>query len=164
MTRWLSLGLILVCGSPAFAQTADVIIEIEGALRATKLRPNPLGGGAVQMAAPGNGRALALWVGQPVKLAPAPGPGGAPLGGPRSDGSRPVRSTLVAAGPAKLDRHGDPLPPGALARYGTVRLRHGKEPTGLGFSPDGKILGSLSANGEGVRIWDPATGKELHRL
>src|SRR6516162_8275244 len=33
------------------------------------------------------------------------------------------------------DRHGDPLPEGVLARFGTVRLRQANA-TVLGFSPD----------------------------
>jgi WD40 repeat protein len=67
-------------------------------------------------------------------------------------------------GPVKLDQHGDPLPPGAISRYGSIRLRHGPQPRGLGFSPDGKMLGSIAATEDGIRLWDPLTGKELYRL
>jgi WD40 repeat protein len=70
----------------------------------------------------------------------------------------------VPAAKALLDLHGDPLPPGAIARYGTVRLRHGASPGALGFSLDGKMLASVSSTEEGIRIWVPATGKELYRL
>ncbi|MBX9580749.1 MAG: PQQ-binding-like beta-propeller repeat protein, partial [Gemmataceae bacterium] len=68
-------------------------------------------------------------------------------------------------GPARVDRAGDSLPPGALARFGSARFVHGGGITGLGFSPDGKVL--VSATGgdtPGLRAWDPATGKELARL
>jgi WD40 repeat protein len=81
---------------------------------------------------------------------------------------RPVRAAQPAApapGPeARRDAHGDPLPPGAVARYGTVRLRHGTVPDGLAFSPDGAVLGSLADTPDGLRTWDPATGKEVARL
>lgn len=165
MTRWVALGLILICGAGAHAQTADVITDVtDGAMRV--LRPNPLGGGLVR---------LPLWqiLAQPVP-APVP-PGGLapaaavpppqpqpPLNQPRI--RRPVRPSIVPIGAAKLDQYGDPLPTRALARYGTVRLRHGAEPLGLGFSHDGKFLGSISQTDDGIRLWEPATGKELYRF
>jgi WD40 repeat protein len=118
--------------------------------------------------------------------------------------------------PGKLatDAFGDSLPPGAVARLGTVRFRHGngvfliafsadgkklvfggsdgvdnairmvetssgkelrafdfkpqEKPTGLGLSPDGKVLAIASFNyskPEGAFVvWDTTTGKELARM
>jgi WD40 repeat protein len=90
---------------------------------------------------------------------------------------------LLACGTAKgdslaVDRNGDPLPPGALARLGTVRLRHTHPIWALAFSPDGKMLAAADGDGwaghrglswhgppEGtIRLWDPATGKQLRVL
>lgn len=59
------------------------------------------------------------------------------------------------------DVYGDPLPPGALARLGTLRLRHLY--AAVRFTRDGKEL--ISAGGDGmVRYWDPASGKEKRRM
>jgi RNA polymerase sigma factor (sigma-70 family) len=64
---------------------------------------------------------------------------------------------------ARIDRYGDPLPPGALARLGTVRLRHAGDVFQVDFTPDGKAL--LSGGGdETIRFWDPATGKQLRQF
>jgi RNA polymerase sigma factor (sigma-70 family) len=63
----------------------------------------------------------------------------------------------------RLDLHGDPLPQGALARLGTIRLRHGDRVTCLAFSPDGNNLASGGYD-QAVAIWDADTGKELARL
>jgi WD40 repeat protein len=54
----------------------------------------------------------------------------------------------------------DPLPADALARIGTVRLRHGSAITALAYSKDGK---SIYATGfdTTVHVWDSASGKEL---
>jgi WD40 repeat protein len=69
----------------------------------------------------------------------------------------------TADGPAPaqavLDHHGNPLPPGAVARFGDNRLRYGQL-NGLEFSPDGKLL---AANTDaGVRLWDVKTGRAVH--
>ena len=55
------------------------------------------------------------------------------------------------------DQYGDPLPDGALARMGTIRLRHVEHDAALAFSSDGKILacGGKSA----LRLWELPTGK-----
>src|SRR5262245_648398 len=145
MTRWVCGALLVL-----FAATA-VQVRAEGCLMYRKRRPvmvaNPFGGGGAVLAQPG--RVIRL---QPLKDSDVP-----------AKPSRRLRG-VVAGGPAKPDLHGDPLPPGAVARYGTVRLRHGAEPDGLAFSSDGKVLGSVSATHDGVRLWDPATGKEVARL
>jgi WD40 repeat protein len=65
---------------------------------------------------------------------------------------------------ARTDRYGDPLPPGAVARLGTTRLREGDCVCSLAFSPDGKRLASGSDQEGLIRIWDADTGKELSRL
>jgi RNA polymerase sigma factor (sigma-70 family) len=62
----------------------------------------------------------------------------------------------------KADRLGDPLPADAVARLGTMRLRHGDLVRRVGFFPDGKAL--ISADWHGVHVWDAATGQHQRRF
>lgn len=62
-----------------------------------------------------------------------------------------------------VDSYGDPLPEGAIARLGTVRMRHGHIISGLEFSGDGKSI-IASDYYSGVHVWDVAEGKEVGRF
>ncbi len=73
-------------------------------------------------------------------------------------------------GPTKAaDRHGDPLPPSAVARLGTIRWRHG-EPVECGaFAPDSSLLAVAGSPRDGarpaaIRLFDPATGRVVRTL
>jgi hypothetical protein len=80
---------------------------------------------------------------------------------------------------ASADAFGDPLPQGAVARIGTLRLRQPSEICSVAFSPDGKLPGfeartyfAYSSDGtvlatwtdSTVQLWDTLTGRRLARL
>jgi WD40 repeat protein len=70
-------------------------------------------------------------------------------------------ATPANAGPPRTDRYGDPLPEGAIARLGTVRLGHSDPIEAVAFSPDGKAIASAARD---VRLWDLATGTLIRRF
>jgi RNA polymerase sigma factor (sigma-70 family) len=84
---------------------------------------------------------------------------------PASGGARTQKP--LAPAEARTDRYGDPLPPGALARWGTRRFQHpfldGLGIRSVAFSPDGKILATGSWD-HTIRLWNRASGQELRRL
>ena len=69
----------------------------------------------------------------------------------------PVTAPTAKPERSQTDLQGDPLPPGALDRLGTVRLRF--EAACVAFSADGKTLVSCSATE--ASAWDVATGTKL---
>jgi WD40 repeat protein len=86
-------------------------------------------------------------------------------------------SLLLAAGPARgqpgeprkplVDRYGDPLPAGAIARLGTPRFRNVddfylRSQPSLAWTPDGRFV--VSGGGGRAVVWDAETGKEIRRL
>lgn len=71
------------------------------------------------------------------------------------------QGTLTKA-EVRLDIHGDPLPPGAVARLGTVRFRAPDEADALAFAPDGKMV-AVSSRG-GLYLFDAESGKRIKRL
>jgi RNA polymerase sigma factor (sigma-70 family) len=71
----------------------------------------------------------------------------------------------------KPEADGDPLPPGAVARMGTPRFRHGGPVLSMAYLADGKILatgGYIGTRRETrmgrIRLWDTTTGKELRQF
>ncbi|MHB1425170.1 MAG: sigma-70 family RNA polymerase sigma factor [Gemmataceae bacterium] len=62
----------------------------------------------------------------------------------------------------RLDRFGDPLPAGAVRRFGTLRFRH-QGIMNLAFTPDGKQL--IAGSGcHPLTVFDAATGRRLREV
>jgi RNA polymerase sigma factor (sigma-70 family) len=73
----------------------------------------------------------------------------------------PEQPRLATGKEQRVDRHGDPLPEGALQRLGTIRMRHGRFLYGAIFSPEGRLIsiGPATSDHASVIAWDPGTGK-----
>ncbi|HEY7426476.1 MAG TPA: sigma-70 family RNA polymerase sigma factor [Gemmataceae bacterium] len=88
---------------------------------------------------------------------------------PASGGKEIARPTAKRADQPKpgggeqgrTDHHGDLLPPGALARMGTLRFRHWAPLNSAAYSPDGKLLATAGTADNQVRLWEAATGRLL---
>jgi hypothetical protein len=74
---------------------------------------------------------------------------------------RDARKPAEPAGAVRTDADGAPLPPGAIARLGTLRWRapftNGSGFTRVTAAPDGALV--AAAGGFGLRIWEVGTGK-----
>jgi WD40 repeat protein len=74
-------------------------------------------------------------------------------------------SIASAAYAQQVDRYGDPLPTGAIARLGTIRFRHeANSTTGVVFSPDGKLIATATNNSPYVFVFDVATGQRVAKF
>jgi WD40 repeat protein len=69
-------------------------------------------------------------------------------------------SLTLSLQPPHLDGYGDPLPPHALARLGSLRFQHDDAVYSVAFSPDGSKIVTVSGNRK-LWIWDRTTGKPL---
>ncbi len=73
----------------------------------------------------------------------------------------------AADGPKeRLDRYDDPLPPGAIARLGTVRYRPPAMDMAVVWRPDSKAIVTVSLFGDksDSTVWELQTGRPLQRL
>ena len=73
-----------------------------------------------------------------------------------------VGSTVLAQQPTRLDRSGDALPAGAIARLGAARSVDApvRAATSVVISSDGRTAASLTRCEAQVRLWETATGKQ----
>ncbi|HZY83981.1 MAG TPA: hypothetical protein VFE78_04070, partial [Gemmataceae bacterium] len=70
----------------------------------------------------------------------------------------PGRAEAPPDRPARVDRYGDPLPPGAVARLGTSRWRQPDQITVVALSRDGRLTAAVSFHRR-IHLWETATGK-----
>jgi WD40 repeat protein len=77
---------------------------------------------------------------------------------------RPPAAPVEEGKRGTADGDGLPLPPGAVARLGTTRLREPYGPAGVAFTPDGKAVLAAGEGGKSLVFWDTTTGKCLRRL
>src|SRR5262249_54729783 len=61
---------------------------------------------------------------------------------------------------SRVDRQGDPLPPGVVARLGTQRYRTGDNGLhGVGFLADSKTIVSVTQEAHVLQFWEASSGK-----
>ncbi len=70
--------------------------------------------------------------------------------------------TSTTAGRLSAQPDDDPLPPGALMRFGDTRGRHDAAIYNSTLAPDGKRLATVSERS--VAVWDAASGRRLARF
>jgi RNA polymerase sigma factor (sigma-70 family) len=85
------------------------------------------------------------------------------VSGPPPAAKADAAPAAASAAAPPVDRSGDPLPAGASARLGTVRLRHGTGISAVAFSPDGKQLVS-GDNDLTLCVWEVSTGQKVRQL
>jgi RNA polymerase sigma factor (sigma-70 family) len=85
---------------------------------------------------------------------------------PPSVAKVPTRPKREVKPPPRTDFYGDPLPPSAIARLGTVRLRPGHTPRLLACLPDRQSVLSVADEEQAtiVSVWRLASGELLSRF
>ncbi len=78
-------------------------------------------------------------------------------------GEQEPKKDILRMAPARVDQYGDPLPPNALVRLGTVRFHNPDRIRHLTFSPDGKYLASCGEDGF-AQLWEIPGGRPVCQL
>ena len=81
---------------------------------------------------------------------------------PKIDPPKPTAPGAEAISQPLLDRHGDPLPAGAVARLGTRRMVGGNDQHWAAFSPNGKQIATLDYY-HFTSVFDATTGQTVVR-
>jgi WD40 repeat protein len=77
-------------------------------------------------------------------------------------GPRPPAGEKVPERP-RVDAAGEPLPPGAVARLGTPRLRHGATLMSVALSPDGRRAASTGTD-RSAYVWEIPSGRLVREV
>jgi RNA polymerase sigma factor (sigma-70 family) len=89
----------------------------------------------------------------------------APAGDPPPPAADPKPPEAAKVPGPAVDAFGDPLPPGALARLGSVRFRTADFPKLLSVSPDGKRLVSATGHLDSrFALWEADTGRLIREV
>jgi RNA polymerase sigma factor (sigma-70 family) len=81
----------------------------------------------------------------------------------QSHPSPAVAKAPASSQPPRTDRYGDPLPPGAAMRLGTVRFRQLPWISHVVYSPDGRLVVTDSEQND-LQAWDARDGRKLRRI
>ena len=148
MARLHLIGQVAAFSSPVVARLAHSLIAARALGKFNVVMAGIL---ATCVCAAGIG-GTALWMMRPGPVEPRP------------DSPAFVQAEIGlipdVASTAPKDFYGDPLPAGALARMGSVQLRHPQAQ--IVFSRDGRNV--ISARNDMVLYWDVASGKLARRL
>jgi len=83
---------------------------------------------------------------------------------PRQSGADESAGKPTAPADELRDLYGDPLPPGAVLRLGTIRLRHSGRVLSVAFSPNGQTLATVATLDPEIRLWDVKTGRLIRAV
>jgi RNA polymerase sigma factor (sigma-70 family) len=103
--------------------------------------------------------AVALFIGGPLLLGGLRTP---PAEDPKQPPVELPQPRAENAPSALLEQDGDPLPPEALARFGTPRFRKAEAFRVTELSQDGKLLASMGSSG--VFVWELQTGRVVRQF
>jgi RNA polymerase sigma factor (sigma-70 family) len=160
------LTTLLTDGAGRAVVPAGLLGATAQAVRLSRLG-NPVKGGLTGMLAGKGKTILAVLAAVSVVVAgvafAAQGSGGTKPSEPDPRARGPVEQKPDGKERVRTDRQGEPIPPAALRRLGSLRWRHGHDLITAVYSPDGKTLATAGEGGK-IRLWDTATGRTRRTL